>query len=305
MASRIRRLFILMALVVLVLSAAPAAFAAVDDLPPGGTFVDDDLLPEEGYIEAIADVGITRGCNPPANDKFCPERILTRGEMASIFVRALDLPSGTPGRFSDTADSVHRAEIDALAAAGITRGCNPPENTAFCPDRRVTRGEMAAFITRAQEDFEVVEHSDRAAMEEAVKQGKARHTFGVYTGGKFYTFTLRDESLMDRLIEGHSSDWKRLDVAILHAAILERLLGIDATALEEQRNITYTRDPDAAIVAVDSGVEQIFFLLNPTRPQEVIRVADHGEKMPQKSTDFYPKLLTGLVLSKLEIEKNG
>ncbi len=167
----------------------------------------------------------------------------------------------------------------------------------------ITDFDPAAFVSRAQEDFEVVEHPDRAAMEAAVKEGRSRHTFGVYTAGKFYTFTLRDESLMDHLIDGRSPDWKRLDVAILHAAILERLLGIDATALEEQRNITYTRDPDEAIRAVDSGAEQIFFLLNPTSPQEVIRVADHGEKMPQKSTDFYPKLLTGLVLSKMEIDK--
>jgi len=159
------------------------------------------------------------------------------------------------------------------------------------------------FIEKAREDFEVVEHPNRAAMEEAVGSGKTKHTFGVYTEGKFCTFTLREETLMDRLIEGRSADWKRLDVAILHAAILERLLGIDARALDEQRNITYTRDPDGAIGAVDSGKEQIFFLLKETSPQEVIRVADHGEKMPQKSTDFYPKLLTGLVITKLEIEK--
>jgi len=57
------------------------------------------------------------------------------------------------------------------------------------------------------------------------------------------------------------------------------------------------------VSAVDSGSEQIFFLLNPTSPSEVRRVADHGEKMPQKSTDFYPKLLTGLVLSKMEIDR--
>ncbi len=159
------------------------------------------------------------------------------------------------------------------------------------------------FVANARDDFAVVEHPDRAAMEAAVQKGKARHTFGVYTGKKFYTFTLRDEALMDRLIADHSSDWKRLDVAILHAAVLERILGIDAHALEEQRNITYTRDPDAAIAQVNAGAEQIFFMLNPTRPQEVIRVADHGEKMPQKSTDFYPKLLTGLVITKLEIDK--
>ena len=159
-------------------------------------------------------------------------------------------------------------------------------------------------VAKAKEDFEVRGYPDLAAMEEGVKAGKSRHTFGCYTGGEFFTLTLRDESLMDRLIpEGRSKDWKRLDVAILHAAILDRLLGIDAKALEEQKNITYTRDPQDAVKKVDSGAEQIFFLLNPTSPQEVIRVADHGEKMPQKSTDFYPKLLTGLVLTKMEIDK--
>lgn len=166
----------------------------------------------------------------------------------------------------------------------------------------ITGFDPESFVEKAHENFAVLEHPDHAAMERAMQRGK--HTFGVYTGGKFYTFTLRDESLMDRLIEGHSSDWKRLDVAILHAAILERILGIDAQALEEQRNITYTRDPNDAIAQVNSGAEQIFFMLNPTTPQEVIRVADHGEKMPQKSTDFYPKLLTGLVLSKMEIHKD-
>jgi len=145
----IRRLLIVIALTVMVLSVVPAASALAEELPPGGTFVDDDLLAEEGFIEAIAAAGVTKGCNPPTNDKFCPERILTRAEMASIFVRALDLPSAPSRVFTDTSESVHRAAIDALAAAGITRGCNPPANDAFCPDRRVTRGEMAAFITRA------------------------------------------------------------------------------------------------------------------------------------------------------------
>jgi len=145
----IRRLLIVIALTVMVLSVVPAASALAEDLPPGGTFVDDDLLAEEGFIEAIFAAGVTKGCNPPTNDKFCPERILTRGEMASIFVRALDLPKGESGRFTDTADSVHRDAIDALATAGITKGCNPPVNDQFCPDRNVTRGEMAAFTARA------------------------------------------------------------------------------------------------------------------------------------------------------------
>ena len=133
--------------VVLLLAGAPAALA--EDLAPGGSFFDDDGLAEEGYIEAIRAEGVTRGCNPPANDLFCPDRALTRGEMASLFVRALGLPGGAPTSFTDTTESIHASQIDALAATGITKGCDPPNNTQFCPERIVTRGEMAAFMVRA------------------------------------------------------------------------------------------------------------------------------------------------------------
>ena len=138
----------------------------------------------------------------------------------------------------------------------------------------------------------------------AIGAGVGKHTFGCFTGGIYATLTLRDVSVMDGPIGGDRSiDYRRLDVTILHAAILDRLLGIDARALEEQRNVTYTVDTQAGMDAVASGNEQVLFVLNPTSADEVIRIADRGEKMPQKSTDFYPKLLTGLVLSVMEIEK--
>jgi uncharacterized protein (DUF1015 family) len=163
-----------------------------------------------------------------------------------------------------------------------------------------------AFLERAGNDFQVKRHATLSDMEKAVRAGREHHTFGCYAGGTFASLTLRDEGLMDQLITGSwSSDWKHLDVSILHTAILERLLGIDAKALEEQQNVTYSRDPEDALSRVDRGEEQIFFLLNQTSPDEVRRIADRGEKMPQKSTDFYPKLLTGLVLSKMEIEKQA
>jgi len=160
-----------------------------------------------------------------------------------------------------------------------------------------------AFLARAQEDFEVNIHGSSAEMEQATKAGRGRHTFGCYTNGVFVTLAMRDVGVMDALITDRSSDWRHLDVSILHTAILDRLLGIDATALEEQRNITYTVDITHGVKMVDEGKEQLFFLLNSTTADEVRRVADCGEKMPQKSTDFYPKLLTGLVLSKMEIDK--
>ena len=101
-----------------------------------------------GSINAIAAAGITKGCNPPDSTKFCPNSSVTRGQMASFLVRAFDLPAGEAD-FVDTANSVHADSIAALAAAGLTKGCNPPDNDRFCPDNAVTREQMAAFLARA------------------------------------------------------------------------------------------------------------------------------------------------------------
>ena len=128
-----------------ILAVAPLASANLD---PGGTFTDDNGSIHEPAIEAIAAEGITKGCNPPTNDRYCPKSTVTREQMASFLVRALDLPQGTAS-FTDTADSIHATDIAALATAGITRGCNPPTNDRYCPTSTVTREQMASFLTRA------------------------------------------------------------------------------------------------------------------------------------------------------------
>ncbi len=114
-----------------------------------GPFCDDDSSMFEAEIEELAALGITSGCNPPTNDRFCPKNYVTRGQMAAFLVRALDLTDRGTADFVDDDDSVFEADIERLAAAGITKGCNPPANTRFCPDSRVTRQSMAAFIVRA------------------------------------------------------------------------------------------------------------------------------------------------------------
>lgn len=118
-------------------------------LPPGGTFVDDDGNTHEGSIEAIAARAITLGCNPPVNDRFCPDDPVDRGTMAAFLTRAFELPSTSTDHFTDDTGHLFEGEIDRLAGAGITRGCNPPANSRFCPDRTMTRGEMAAMLARA------------------------------------------------------------------------------------------------------------------------------------------------------------
>lgn len=117
---------------------------------PGGdaTFTDTVGHVFEAEAAALAEAGIAFGCNPPDNDEFCPDDPVTRGQMAAMLSRALHLaPADNP--FVDAGGHLFEAEIGALAAAGITQGCNPPDNDRFCPDDYVTRAQMAAFIRRA------------------------------------------------------------------------------------------------------------------------------------------------------------
>ncbi len=117
--------------------------------PAGDQFDDDGTSVHEGDINSLYEAEITRGCDPPVNSMFCPEDLVTRAQMASFLVRALDLPASTGDYFEDDEASVHQADINSLAESGITKGCNPPDNDEFCPDETMTRGQMAAFLHRA------------------------------------------------------------------------------------------------------------------------------------------------------------
>ncbi len=123
--------------------------------PPGGECQSDFTDVGDTNVFAsdicwLADQGITRGCNPPANTEFCPKDPVTRGQMAAFLVRALGYTDNGGGDlFTDDDSSVFEGDIDRLGTAGVTRGCNPPANTEFCPTNHVTRGQMAAFLVRA------------------------------------------------------------------------------------------------------------------------------------------------------------
>ncbi len=114
-----------------------------------GRFSDDDGSVFEGAIEWLADQGITQGCNPPQNTRFCPNERVTRGQMATFLVRALKYSAIERDFFNDDTGHIFENAINRLRTAGVTQGCNPPSNNRFCPDRFVTRGEMAAFLVRA------------------------------------------------------------------------------------------------------------------------------------------------------------
>ena len=122
------------------------------DLPASVTdyFTDDDTSIFKDDINRLAHSGITKGCNPPDNDHFCPTSNVTRGQMAAFLVRGLGYTADGGGDlFVDDTTSIFETNIDKLATAGVTRGCNPPANDHFCPTGYVTREQMAAFLHRA------------------------------------------------------------------------------------------------------------------------------------------------------------
>jgi uncharacterized protein (DUF1015 family) len=90
-----------------------------------------------------------------------------------------------------------------------------------------------------------------------------------------------------------------LDVALLHCALIEGLLGLQGERAASGENVFFTRDPGEAIASVDAGESAIALFVNATRVDQVIRLAATGRQMPQKGTYFWPKLLTGTVMHDL------
>ena len=136
--------------VALFLSIMPVAGAQVAD--DSGESIEQQAFTDtagsvfQGAIDELAARGITLGCNPPANTRFCPDNPVTRGQMAIFIVRGFDLGPASFDYFDDDAGKVYEDAANRLAEAGLTQGCGPRR---YCGDNNITRGEMAAFLTRA------------------------------------------------------------------------------------------------------------------------------------------------------------
>lgn len=173
------------------------------------------------------------------------------------------------------------------------------------PTHRLLRGlenfSATALTAACTENF-YTEELPLSALNERLETAyeAGEKAFGFYAGGGTATLlTLKDTAVMDRLLPELSAASRHLDVNVLHTLVLERLLGIDKANMAQQINLTYTRSLREALDGVNNGQYQATFILNPTRVSEIRDVAVAGEKMPQKSTYFYPKLITGLTMNRL------
>jgi len=162
---------------------------------------------------------------------------------------------------------------------------------------RITKFEFSSAQTKKRAKQDMLERM-------RAEHDKDESAFGIYgPDNTFYVAVLKDKRTMDSIVPDMSPAWKTLDVSILHKLILEELLGIDQERLAEGENLQYVKDtPNAindSIAQVDSGQKQAAFFMNPVKMQQLKLVTEAGERMPQKSTYFYPKVYTGLTINKL------
>ena len=141
--------------------------------------------------------------------------------------------------------------------------------------------------------------SPEALLQKLAEVGASTPSFVLSTAEQTWLVSL-NEAGMERMAEsGHSEALNELDVEVAHTLILEALLGLGAEDMTAGTRIRYTRDGQEALEAVQKGEAQAALLLNATRVRQICKVAEAGEQMPQKSTYFYPKLITGLVMNPL------
>jgi uncharacterized protein (DUF1015 family) len=176
------------------------------------------------------------------------------------------------------------------------------------PTHRVVRGlpsfSADDFQNSSRKLFEVEEidpalDGPRAAAILRDK-GKSGTTLLAVTANRAFLLGKLRSSAAKSMLAGLSPQQQQLDVVQLHKCLLEGVLKLSEESIREQRNLSYVRDADEALGQVRSGKADIAFLMNPCRVQQVRDVAFAGEVMPQKSTDFYPKLLSGLAIYALE-----
>ncbi len=158
-----------------------------------------------------------------------------------------------------------------------------------------TAKTTAQVLAAAAEYFDVTSLADRAALEAALSEATPEEPRIGFYDGAYHLLVLKSPAVMDEVAPDRIPAWRLLDVSILHELLIERVMGISKEKVEAKENIDYHRDLDLALSKVDEGAAQCVFIMNPTRMAEVKACSEQGEKMPQKSTDFYPKVITGLV----------
>lgn len=173
---------------------------------------------------------------------------------------------------------------------------NDPGLVIFTSHRQVHRipvDSIAQLKEKTEDYFDITEMDSCVHLKDRLEKDREKHVFGCYFQDTYLLFTLKEHIQPEEIISGKKPDeWKKLDIPILHEILFAKCLGIG------NEDIDFIKDTEKGIEHVDEGKIEALFLINPTKLEEVQRITNLGEIMPQKSTYFYPKPLSGLVIHK-------
>lgn len=186
--------------------------------------------------------------------------------------------------------NMDRSGITILPAHRVVRGL---KNLSL-DDLKAKLGRYFSITEFSAADEEA---SRRQLLKRMMEMNRTKHVLGMYIGGKYFLLSLVDEKILDKIGDQRKSrEWRRLDVSIVHSLVLNHILGVEA----DGDDVVYITDAGEAVELVGKGLYQLVIFVNPTKLAEVKNIAMRGERMPGKATYFYPKLLTGLVMNKLD-----
>ena len=197
-----------------------------------------------------------------------------------------ELRAANPGAPADSAFNFSMTLMVAVDDKGLV----------VLPGHRalLKEGLTEAHLKKAAEYFDLKELK-RADVNSYLMKNRDAICFVAYDGKRFTGMTMKKKGAVDKFLKPeYSADYKGLDVVVLRDAVFEGVMGLKDLKIHE--TIDYFRWADDAIKAVDDGKVKVAFLLNATRPEQVLKCAKNGERMPEKSTDFYPKMVSGVTM---------
>ncbi len=178
---------------------------------------------------------------------------------------------------------------------------NSSDLTIFAVHRIIKDMDKALILemkSRLNDYFDIYKVESKSKLLEYLQRNKLRHSFGLYEKNKFYSLILKKQVKLDKIIvDNNVKEYKSLDVAILNTLVIRNILKLD---LLDVNHLVYKHDLQEAIDIVDKEEVDCAFLLNPLRIEQLVRVASKWIRLPPKSTYFYPKLLSGVLINKLE-----
>ena len=153
------------------------------------------------------------------------------------------------------------------------------------------------ILAKAAEYFTIEKVDDRAALEARMESRIGEMgSFGMVTKNGVYALDLKSAAVMEELASSRATSWQTLDASILHKLLLEHIMGVTEAQIDAKEGIEYLREPDLGYERVAEDESAFLFIVNATRMEQITACTADDEKMPQKSTDFYPKIVTGLAI---------